>query len=888
MNDQPTNVSRRRFLGTSATLATTCALSTTALGQEKSEAPSQVTTPTEKPVFQSDWNRLPDRGYLGPELWANPWEDWKIDGGRIACTEGGGRIARNVQLLTAQLGNATAPAEMSVDVQSLTTKQSNPKLKPNDTFGFNVGIKFNDPIDDYRSRLLFGTGLFIGLRIDGTLQIGRFLRQKSDVLARALASGSLIGLTCSMTPNADGKTYSTTLSAQVKGTLAGKPLPPFRVEAKKVPAELLTGNVALISKISGKNAKGLIAFSDWTCRGKKFVAAPDQAFGPILWTMYTLSNRTMRMTAQMPILGKDDSQNCAIEVETPQGWKPLATAPIERLSRTATFTVKNWDDTKDTNYRVAWVQKFTDRTSKTYYWSGQVRRDPVDKPEITVAGFCCFADFLFPNKNTAEQVARQDPDIMFFVGDQIYEAVGGWGIRRIGDLDTMFTNYLRKLALLGWSFRDVMKNRPTVWMPDDHDMYQGNIWGAAGRKISLEEWSSTSGYGNSRTYGGYGGYVQPIEWIEAVQRTQTSHLPDPASQKKLLQGLTTYYTSFDYGRIGFALLEDRKFKSGPMSVLKKHNGERPDWIVDPKAALAADVPGAELLGKQQLKFLTDWAHDWKGQDMKMVVSQSVFANAATHHGQSDNFLVADLDSNGWPQSGRNKAIDAIRQGYAFMLGGDQHLPTLIRHGIVKPGDAGVSFVVPPGANIYQRWWLPEQIDSMTCLTRRHDNRPNTGLYREGFGNLIDVLAVSNPALKGRPKLRRAYGHNRVSGWGIVRMNRKEGTATAEAWYCDADISRPKEGLMPGWPQTYRIAEFGGSSNPTLPPVTISDDIASGKYRPVVQVTDAQGRIVSTVRMQGKTWRPTIFDPKAAPFTVTVTIPEEENRVIQKYTVTEVQ
>ncbi|MGD9128027.1 MAG: alkaline phosphatase D family protein, partial [Planctomycetia bacterium] len=739
------------------------------------------------------------------------------------------------------------------------------------------------PIDDYRSRLLFGSGMFVGLRIDGTLQIGRFLRQKSDTLGEILASGRLIGLTCSMTPNADGKTYTVTLSVQEKGTIAGKPLPPIRVEEKKVPAELLIGNVGLASKVSGKNEKGLIAFSDWTCRGKKFDVSPDQAFGPILWTMYTLNDRSMRMTAQMPIIGQDDSQTCALEVENAEGWKPVATAPIERLSRTATFTVKDWDDTKDTNYRVVWVQKFTDGTSKTYYWSGQIRRDPVDKPEITVAGFCCFADFLFPNKNTAEQVARQDPDIMFFMGDQIYEAVGGWGILRKGDLDIMFTNYLRKLALLGWSFRNVMRDRPTIWMPDDHDVYHGNVWGAGGRKITLEEWSSQSGYGNSRSYGGHGGYVQPIEWVKAVERTQTSHLPDPAGREKLLQGLTTYYTSFDYGRIGFAVLEDRKFKTGPMSVLPKHNSERPDWIVDSKAALAADVPEAELLGKRQLEFLTDWAKDWKGQDMKMVVSQSVFANAATHHGSSDNFLVADLDSNGWPQTGRNQTVDAIRQGHAFMLGGDQHLPTLIRHGIDKPGDAGISFVVPPGANIYRRWWMPEQIDSMTCLSKRHDDRPNTGLYREGFGNLIDVLAVSNPEPKGRPKLRRKYGHHRVSGWGIVRMNRKQGTATAEAWYCDGDISRPQEGLMPGWPQTYNVAELGGNSNPTLPPVTISDKIAALPYRPVVQVTDAKGHVVSTARMQGKSWKPIVFDPKAGPFTVTLTIPEEGDRVIKRYT-----
>ena len=38
--------------------------------------------------------------------------------------------------------------------------------------------------------------------------------------------------------------------------------------------------------------------------------------------------------------------------------------------------------------------------------------------------------------------------------------------------------------------------------------------------------------------------------------------------------------------------------------------------------------------------------------MKAILSQSPFCAVATHHGggNENNILIADLDSNGWPQS----------------------------------------------------------------------------------------------------------------------------------------------------------------------------------------------------------------------------------------------
>ncbi len=47
-----------------------------------------------------------------------------------------------------------------------------------------------------------------------------------------------------------------------------------------------------------------------------------------------------------------------------------------------------------------------------------------------------------------------------------------------------------------------------------------------------------------------------------MERTETSHLPDPYDPRPLQQGIHRYHTDLVYGRVSFAVLEDRKFKTG--------------------------------------------------------------------------------------------------------------------------------------------------------------------------------------------------------------------------------------------------------------------------------------------------------------------------------------
>ncbi len=162
--------------------------------------------------------------------------------------------------------------------------------------------------------------------------------------------------------------------------------------------------------------------------------------------------------------------------------------------------------------------------------------------------------------------------------------------------------------------------------------------------------------------------------------------------------------------------------------------------------------------------IADGRADWRGADMKVVCSQTIFCNLANYHGGNQQFIFADLDSNGWPQTGRNRALAAMRRGFAFHYAGDQHLASIVHHGIDAWNDAGYSFCVPSIAAGYPRSWLPDK-EGRPVQHRLHPELPNTGEYRDGFGNLMTVHAVGNPEQERRKPVLELL-HDKASGYGI--------------------------------------------------------------------------------------------------------------------------
>jgi len=233
--------------------------------------------------------------------------------------------------------------------------------------------------------------------------------------------------------------------------------------------------------------------------------------------------------------------------------------------------------------------------------------------------------------------------------------------------------------------------------------------------------------------------------------------------------------------------------------------------------------------------------------MKVVLSQTAFCGGAHLHGSRTNRLVADLDSNGWPQTGRNKALAEIRKAFALMICGDQHLGTIIHHGINDWNDSGYSLCVPSIANLYLRWWAPLEPGK-----NREPGMPeHTGEFLDGLGNKLTMLAVANPD----PEENHDRLTTRAAGFGVVKLNRKTRKITMECWPRNVDIADSSAEQYPGWPRTIDQQDnYSRKAVAYLPTIKVD-----GMTDPVVQVIDeSNGQIVHTLRIKGTLYRPKVF------------------------------
>lgn len=483
----------------------------------------------------------------------------------------------------------------------------------------------------------------------------------------------------------------------------------------------------------------------------------------VAFALYTQNAGVLKVTAQLFPLKPDEPREARLEIQKDGRWIEAAKAEVLYPGWDAHFRVENWDGTKDIPYRVRHGAEAT--------FEGLVRRDPVDKDVIVVANMSCNSsrtNGLRPE--IIDNLRLQDPDLLFFAGDQTYrhtEHTAGW-------------------IEFGLQFRDVMRDRPTISIPDDHDVGHGNLWGENGKQ------STISGDAD-------GGYRYPVEYVNQVQRQQSWHLPDPVDPAPVERGITVYFTRLKLGGVDFAILEDRKFKSGPAGKIPQM-GPRPDHINDPSYdPKSIDVAGLELLGTRQEKFLDDWSRDWADVRTKVVLSATAFCGAVHLHGKPDNRLLADLDCNGWPQTPRKRALELIRKAKAVHLCGDQHLAVVVKHGIDEFGDGPYAFTSPALVNtIYGRWWHPLN-EKPGPNAVPNSPLPWTGDFLDGLGNKMTVLAYANPPDITDEK-------QRADGYGLARFDKRQGTVTFECWPRFSDAKKGDAEQFPGWPITVKMEE----------------------------------------------------------------------------------
>jgi len=744
---------------------------------------------TDPNFTRDEWDKTHDRVWLGGDHWANPMEDWRVINGGAECQSMG--TNRSIHSLTHQLSNHEGSISMTVTMTTLDQSGNDGGA------GFRLGIR--SELNEYRSNCFVGKGINAGIA-NGRLVLGdisgSFGKNKIPDTVRLELKG-----------RKQGRNFQLSLEAY-----APRQARPLANAIYWTSPESVIGNIALVSNYADsiprnpnvdKKNGSRHRFADWAISGTAFSVKPEQRFGPLLWSMYSLSDSrgpegfVMKISALTGPMGAKDNPNVELQVERNGIWESLGEAPLDRDAWVATFRIPNWNESADTPYKLVYRERHSDDTETPDEWTGTIRANPVGRP-LRMAALTCQNDYGFPYEPVANNVINMDPDIALFSGDQIYEGHGGFGIYREPAAPAIL-NYLRKYYQFGWAFRDAMRNQPTIVLPDDHDVFQGNIWGEGGAPMDTRDGGASS----------KGGYIQPARMVHAVHKTHVAHHPDAFDPTPIKQNISAYYGDMVYGGVSFAILADRMFKSGPEKV--DTGSGRADHVTDRNFDCSVlDKPGLDLLGARQEKFLTTWAQDWRGHTLKAVLSQTVFAGVATHHGGKDKFLQGDLDSGAWPQTPRNRAIDIMRPGMPLHINGDQHLTTLVQYGTTAQRNSNWSFCTPAISAGYPRWWRPDD-EGIPHANRPQHGHAHTGEFVDAFGNNAYVYAVGNPVV-GKAPNRYDKAHEKGSGFGFITFDTESKTYHIESFRFSVDaLDGNPANQFPGWPVTIHQAENRGEN-----------------------------------------------------------------------------
>ncbi len=779
--------------------------------------------------------------WLGPDVWANRLQDWRVRDGWAECGVSGRH--RAAYCLTHRVGPGTRRFSTAVRVDAAGLSAAQPVAS---VAGFRLGAKGRR--DHYLSAVVYGTGLDVGVGADGRLRIGD------------LAGLDVINLAGPLRLAVDVTVTNAVAAVRLTATSeAGRQV---ALVAER-PASDVAGPLGLLSHHDSVDRPEPAArFASWTIEGEGLIIDRDAAFGPVAFAAYTLHRGTLKLTAQLTPVEAISGSRVTLEVRDGGEWTTAQSGNIDPLARTVTFRVP-WRRTAATPYRVR-VALPARGGLRIFDYAGTIAAEPVGDAPVTAVCFSCNCDHGFPDEDVAPTVLAHRPHLALFVGDQFYESHGGFGIQS-SPMEMASLDYLRKWYMFGLSYRDVFRHISAAFIPDDHDVYHGNIWGEAGAAAPIERgWGAASQ--------DQGGYKMPPAWVNMVQRTQTSHLPDPYDPTPVGQDIGVYYTAWDYGGLSLALLEDRKFKSAPTRVMPASAKVVNGFATAPADLRAPLPPTVQLLGDRQEAFLEAWSADWQpGTAFKVVVSQTAFCAAhSLPAGATSGDIIptlplpapgeyvagdapaGDMDTNGWPKAKRDLAVRAIRKGFAVHVAGDQHLASVAHYGVERHRDAGFVFTVPALNNLWPRRWWPTPAVGHQPLP---GSPAYTGDFEDAFGNPLTMHAVANPRRSGE---RPAIIHDRATGYGVMVFNKAARTIRMECWpRALGRATTPRQ--YAGWPVTIEQRDnYPLASGLALPELEVV-----GLVDAVIQVVDAQSRTaVYTLRIAGTRHRPSVPAPGA--------------------------
>lgn len=365
----------------------------------------------------------------------------------------------------------------------------------------------------------------------------------------------------------------------------------------------------------------------------------------IAGVLYTLHDETLKMTALFPPMYPEESREAIMHIVSPSR-EAYASCIIQEQTWHCSFRIEKISPDEDVIFDITYRPGPATLPSRIYSYSGSI---PHQRAYPRIVALSCFgADNTRDKSSLIRAIKETQPDLLALQGDQTYSNVLGYGFLE-----------------LVYSLNSITRSIPTLVQMDDHDYGEGNLFGAEGG-------AETSG----------DGFHAPPCIVNAIQKLAMSHMPNPESQTQLDNGIDKYFTSFSYGRVDFAILEARKFKS--------------------------DYPSStnSLLGKEQEAWLRSWCGS-KRDHLKIILSQTPFASLGTNMTlPSRNSYIGEAslydarDTNACPPEGRKRFMEIIKGCSRLVIAGDQHVGIAVTH-----DDYGVSQCSSPAAINDQFWRL---------------------------------------------------------------------------------------------------------------------------------------------------------------------------------------
>ena len=719
-----------------------------------------------------NWNKIPDQAWLGYSFWCNSYLDWKVENNRVIAFPFH-RHKRTAHYSAQQIKRKSGLLKISV-----TTGFS--KSRNSGHLGLLIGAGSNQ-INEKTNLLIHNnipnsnTHLF-AINKKGVISLSDYGADTSiyshQLDSFIFSDSSSVNMEISYKSLAD----STFIYFQIRNTSTKIFNDTILLKSTSIPL----GSIALFYSCK-KAFKSFGWFDDLRIEGN--VLEKAETTGPLLSSFHTITDKKILLTVQLQPFEVSKTDEFELYFNSIKIKNFRVHYRYDKLTHQIRFKTSTKNLPGKVNYTIKYSGKQTDRP---FYINGTINTLLPNK-EMSIMALNCngfpfmhegkydYNSLWYPYEQIEKGYHKFTPNLVIFLGDQFYESRPSAPIIKE---PFCYLDYLYKWNLYCLQFRNITANTPTIILTDDHDVYQGNLWGNGGVPAKTTEKDSLDKYyqGNYDTWQqDNGGYFMPKNFVNMAIRSQTSHLPKP--YKRRTKGLSNYYTSYQFGDFDFAILEDKKYKSAPVNIQHQIFNGIP--LNNSLTNQELDNDNFKLLGKKQLKFLKKFVTK-ESDNLKIVLTQSAYASLTTINKESDPLkdlpsnlsgehkLNRDMDTNGWPKTGRDKAMNIIGTEPVLFLCGDQHMGSVVE--LFDTLNNGTHFfTIPSISNTWQRTWLPS--DST------YSNSP-FGIHYDGFGNKMNVIAVANPTneIHYPQKL-----NKKSPGFGIIILNSIDKTAILHAY-----------------------------------------------------------------------------------------------------------